>query len=256
MSQFLKKSPPPGKTAPPPNSQVKHVTISPESRWPIKPINMNGNLTIRLNLRICKENLFCFRGDPDSDLDLATSYPNSKFIAILPGDLIQAVQVDLWPKSKKSSFHIVIMIMWGSIIIIMWGSIMIMVTWGSWFFFQDELNSKSRELFNDCQKAVKDFLGGAVLFNYSNRSINQFTHQSINQVEQRSRSFECQCISIDTFRWLISYHLPLLSPTTFPEFCSVVTTIWLPVHSDQPFLPQSLPFQLSHHLIFFVQDRF
>ena len=87
-------------------------------------------------------------------------------------------------------------------------------------------------------------------------SINQFTHQSINQVEQRSRSFECQCISIDTFRWLISYHLPLLSPTTFPEFCSVLTTIWLPVHSDQPFLPQSLPFQLSHHLIFFVQDRF
>ena len=85
---------PPGKTAPPPNSQVKHVTISPESRWPIKPINMNGNLTIRLNLRICKENLFCFRGDPDSDLDHATSYPNSKFIAILPGDLIQAVQVD------------------------------------------------------------------------------------------------------------------------------------------------------------------
>ena len=140
---------------------------------------------------------------------------------------------------------------------IMWGSIMIMVMWGSWFFFQDELNSKSRELFNDCQKAVKDFLGGAVLFNYSNRSINQFTHQSINQVEQRSRSFECQCISIDTFRWLIStFHLPLLSPTTFPEFCSVVTTIWLPVHSDQPFLPQSLPFQLSHHLIFFVQDRF
>ena len=95
---------PPGKTAPPPNSQVKHVTISPESRWPIKPINMNGNLTIRLNLRICKENLFCFRGDPDSDLDLATSYPNSKFIAILPGDLIQAVQVDFWPKAKNLLF--------------------------------------------------------------------------------------------------------------------------------------------------------
>ena len=95
---------PPGKTAPPPNSQVKHVTISPESRWPIKPINMNGNLTIRLNLRICKENLFCFRGDPDSDLDIATSYPNSKFIAILPGDLIQAVQVDFWPKAKNLLF--------------------------------------------------------------------------------------------------------------------------------------------------------
>ena len=32
--------------------------------------------------------------DPDSEVDLATSYPNSKFIAILPSDLIQAVQVD------------------------------------------------------------------------------------------------------------------------------------------------------------------
>ena len=38
--------------------------------------------------------IIIIRGDPDSDLDLATSYPNSKFIAILPSNLIQAVQVD------------------------------------------------------------------------------------------------------------------------------------------------------------------
>ena len=40
---------------------------------------------------------FFSRGDPDSDLDLATSYPNSKFIAILPSNLIEAVQVELDP---------------------------------------------------------------------------------------------------------------------------------------------------------------
>ena len=33
--------------------------------------------------------------DPDSEVDLATSYPNSKFIAILPSHLILRVQVDI-----------------------------------------------------------------------------------------------------------------------------------------------------------------
>ena len=162
---------PPGKTAPPPNSQVKHVTISPESRWPIKPINMNGNLTISL-LRVKSEDLkrefILFQGW--SWLRLGPRYllPKLKVYRDPSRRPDTGRSGRFLTKSKKSSFHIVIMIMWGSIIIIMWGSIMIMVMWGSWFFFQDELNSKSRELFNDCQKAVKDFLGGAVLFNYSN----------------------------------------------------------------------------------------
>ena len=152
---------------------------------------------------------------------------------------------------------IIMIIMWGSIIIIiMWGSwLIIMVMWGSWFFFQDELNSKSRELFNDCQKAVKDFLGGQCC------SIIP-TDQSINlPINQLIRWSSVQGVSnVNVFPSIPSGGLyPItspMSPTTFPEFCSVVTTIWLPVHSDQPFLPQSLPFQLSHHLIFFVQDRF
>ena len=33
--------------------------------------------------------------DPDSEVDLATSYPNSKFIAILPSHLILRVQVNI-----------------------------------------------------------------------------------------------------------------------------------------------------------------
>ena len=45
------------------------------------------------------------------------------------------------------------------------------------FYLQDELNSKSRELFNDCQKAVKDFLGGTIFDQSSNQSSNQLINQ-------------------------------------------------------------------------------
>ena len=92
--------------------------------------------------------------------------------------------------------------------------------------------------------------------------INQSIYQSINlPINQLIRWSSVQGVSnVNVFPSIPSggsYPITSpMSPTTFPEFCSVVTTIGLPVHSDQPFLPQSLPFQLSHHLIFFVQDRF
>jgi len=126
-----------GKTAPPQNSQVKHVTISPESR-----------------------------GDPDSDLDLATSYPNSKFIAILPSDLIQAVQ--------------------------------------------DELNSKSRELFNDCQKAVKDFLGGAAFKEFR---MSMYFHRYLQW-----KNLERQPVTYKTFRMY-----RVLGKGGFGEVCACQT---------------------------------
>jgi len=126
-----------GKTANPPNSQVKHVTISPESR-----------------------------GDPESDLDPATSYPNSKFIAILPSDLIQAVQ--------------------------------------------DELNSKSRELFNDCQKAVKDFLGGAAFKEFR---MSMYFHRYLQW-----KNLERQPVTYKTFRMY-----RVLGKGGFGEVCACQT---------------------------------
>ena len=128
--------------------------------------------------------MWCFRGDPDSDLDLATSYPNSKFIAILPSDLIQAVQVEqqhllTWMKgglvggvsveNQKRRFN---------------------PNANDSFYLQDELNSKSRELFNDCQKAVKDFLGGPQDNQTNCHSINLSTniHPPINESTDQSRA--------------------------------------------------------------------
>lgn len=75
-----------GKTVPQ-DLSVKHVTISLDSQ------------------------------SDDSESNIPTSYPNSKYIAILEDRLVEEVK--------------------------------------------EEVNSKSRELFNSCQKEVKEFLGGA-----------------------------------------------------------------------------------------------
>ena len=92
-------------------------------------------------------------------------------------------------------------------------------------FPQDELNSKSRELFNDCQKAVKDFLGGhKTCFQtieqpiYASIKILSMDYHFNFQEGQPSRSLECQCTSIDTFRFHID-HLWNIMLLSYPCHC-------------------------------------
>ena len=79
-------------------SQVR-LLLPKTPRWSMWPSALKAG-DQWLMMMIFHQWLVCFRGDPDSDLDLATSYPNSKFIAILPSDLIQAVQVEPYSKQQ------------------------------------------------------------------------------------------------------------------------------------------------------------
>lgn len=130
-----------GKTAPQ-DSRGKHVTISPETR---------GD---------------SISDSEDSTTAIATSYPNSKYIAILDDRLVEEAR--------------------------------------------ENLGSKSRELFSDCQKAVKEFLGGAA-FQEFRRSM--YFHRYLQW-----KNLERQPVTYKTFRMY-----RVLGKGGFGEVCACQT---------------------------------